>query len=164
MSTPVVSGAIALLLQQQPTLSPDQVKAALTGSTQSYGSHSGVYPPDPSADGAGLLDAFATTYGPPRAPTKGGRPADGVARALYPVLYGIPLVWKDAHYQGIDWTSVNWSNLVWDNLAWDNLAWDNVAWDNLAWDNLAWDNLAWDNLAWDNLAWDNLAWDSAGLD
>jgi len=169
MSTPVVSGAVALLLQQQPTLSPDRIKAALMGSTQSYGSHSGATLPDPSADGAGLLDAFATTYSSPRPPTKGGRPADTLARALYPVLYGTPLVWKDSHYQGIDWTQVNWSNLVWDNLAWDNLAWDNLAWDNLAWDNLAWDNLAWDNLAWDNLAWDNLAWDnlawdSAGLD
>jgi serine protease AprX len=162
MATPVVSGAGALALQQQPTLKPDGLKAALTTTSQSYGGWAAL--PAPAADGSGLLDAFAATYSQPRTTAGGRRPADAVARALYSALYGTPLVWKDPHYKGIDWTRLTWTNLAWDNLAWDNLAWDNLAWDNLAWDNLAWDNLAWDNLAWDNLAWDNLAWDSGRLD
>src|SRR5882672_5633006 len=56
MSTAVVSGAAALLLQGRPTLTPDQVKALLVGTTQPYGQESGQVLPDPIADGSGLLD------------------------------------------------------------------------------------------------------------
>jgi serine protease AprX len=166
MATPVATGGGALLLQHQASLNPDRVKAILMGTTRPYGSATGGgLLPHPSADGNGLVDALAATYSGARPPAnRGQRPANTLARALYPILYGQPLTWKDPSYLGIDWTQLTWTNLAWDNLAWDNLAWDNLAWDNLAWDNLAWDNLAWDNLAWDNLAWDNLAWDSARLD
>ena len=156
MSAAVVSGAVALMLERHPSLRPDQVKAALSATTQSYGQTSSSVLPDQAADGAGLISVYsAATSSSAGTANVGLRPSDPFARALYPMLYGQPLTWKDPSYAGI-----NWSNLAWDNLAWDNLAWDNLAWDNLAWDNLAWDNLAWDNLAWDNLAWDNLAWDA----
>lgn len=162
MAAPVAAGTAALLLQQRPWLTPDQVKALLTGTTQPFGQTSGATLPDPTADGSGLLDAAAALASPPRgAANRGLRPADAAASTLYPAVYGQPLAWRDPTYAGVNWPSLTWSNLAWDNLAWDNLAWDNLAWDNLAWDNLAWDNLAWDNLAWDNLAWDNLAWDAA---
>jgi serine protease AprX len=166
MAAPVAVGSAALLLQQQASLNPDRVKAILMGTARPFGSATGGGSlPDPSAAGRGLVDALAAVYSGPRPPAnRGQRPADTLARALYPILYGQPLAWKDPNYRGIDWTHLTWTNLAWDNLAWDNLAWDNLAWDNLAWDNLAWDNLAWDNLAWDNLAWDNLAWDSGKLD
>jgi serine protease AprX len=157
MATPVASGSAALLLQQQSGLNPDRVKAILMGTTRSWGSATGGgLLPDPAADGNGLVDALAAVYSGPRTPANAGqRPANTFARALYPILYGQPLIWKDPNYKGINWTQLTWATLSWDNLAWDNLAWDNLAWDSLGWDNLAWDNLAWDNLAWDNLAWDS---------
>jgi serine protease AprX len=164
MATGVVSGVVALLLQQQPGLTPDQVKTVLTGTARPFGQRSGVAP-NPAAMGAGSVDAFAAVTGGSRAPgNRGHRPADPTARSLYPALNGQPLSWLNPNANGIQWTLLTWSNLAWDNLAWDNLAWDNLAWDNLAWDNLAWDNLAWDSTRWSNLAWDNIAWDSQRLD
>jgi serine protease AprX len=162
MATAVTTGAAGLLLQNRPNLTPAGVKSVLTNTTQRYGwAAVGVPRPDPAADGRGLVDALAAVYsGAPASANTGLRPADTLARSLYPILYGSALTWKNPRYREIDWTRLTWENLAWDNLAWDNLAWDNLAWDNLAWDNLAWDNLAWDNLAWDNLAWDNLAWDA----
>jgi serine protease AprX len=176
MATAVMTGAAALILQQQPTLSPDRLKALAMSTTQSYGWAAGsaaVPAPDPRADGSGLVEVLAASYSghgrhesQQREPLvrQSFRPADSVARTLYPILFGSPLTWKDPNYLGIDWRSLNWTNLGWDNLAWDNLGWDNLGWDNLAWDNLGWDNLGWDNLAWDNLGWDNLAWDNLGWD
>jgi serine protease AprX len=164
MSTAVVSGVVALLLERQPGLRPDQVKAVLLGTSRPFGQTSGSTPP-PAAIGAGLADAYLAANSGPRAlSNRGLRPADAVAGTLYPALYGQPLHWKNGLLGGLLWNLLTWSTLSWDNVAWDNLAWDNIAWDNLAWDNLAWDNLAWDNLAWDNLAWDNLAWDGQSLD
>jgi len=172
MATAVMTGTAALILAQQPSLNPDRLKALAMSTTQGYGWAAGsaaVPAPDPRADGSGLIDALAASYsGLNVGGDDGGghgrhgsqqrqplarqtfRPADSVARTLYPIIYGSPLTWKDPNYLGIGWGSLNWTNLGWDNLAWDNLAWDNLGWDNLGWDNLGWDNLGWDNLGWDS--------------
>ena len=131
-ATGVVSGAAALLLARNPNLPPDQVKAFLVGSTQPYGQFSGQVLPDPIADGSGLLDAFGATKSAAMgqsmpAANRGLRPSDGFARAMYPVLYGTPLFFKDG-------SPVLWASVVWDSVAWDSIAWDSVAWDSVAWD------------------------------
>src|SRR5205807_1487448 len=117
-------------------------------------SNSSSYSNGSSSNATDLSDAVSDPWHQvmhplPRPIKQAYRPADSVARALLPIIYGSPLLWKDPTSGGILWNTLGWNNLAWDNLAWDNLAWDNLAWDNLAWDNLAWDNLAWDNLAWD---------------
>jgi serine protease AprX len=94
----------------------------------------------------------------------GLRPADGFARALFPVLFGSPLHWKDSLLGGIFWPLLTWDTLVWNSVAWDNFAWDSVAWDSVAWDSVAWDSVAWDSVAWDSVAWDSVAWDSIAWD
>jgi serine protease AprX len=92
------------------------------------------------------------------------RPADGFARATYPVLFGSPLHWKDPALGGILWELLTWDTLVWNSVAWDNFNWDSVAWDSVAWDSVAWDSVAWDSVAWDSVAWDSVAWDAYTLD
>src|SRR5216117_2537292 len=189
MATAVVSGAAALLLQGRPNLTPDQVKGLLVGTTQPYGAWSGQVLPDPIADGSGLLNAYAATIAAPcdAAPdpgllpggflvgtlfspapvpcaNRGLRPADGFARAQYPVLFGSPLQWQDPLAGGIFWPLLTWDTLVWNSAAWDNFAWDGVAWDSIAWDSVAWDSAAWDSIAWDSIAWDSIAWDAFTLD
>jgi serine protease AprX len=169
MATAVVSGAAALVLERQPLLKPDQVKQILMRTTQAFGQT--ATPPPAGSVGAGLIDAYASTNSPAQGSANQGlRAADGLARTLYPALYGQPLVWKSANYLGTDWTLYTWPTLPWTGTSWDNIAWDNIAWDNIAWDNIAWDNIAWDNIAWDNIAWDssaewnNIAWDSFASD
>jgi hypothetical protein len=99
------------------------------------------------------------------APANSGlRPADGFARAMYPVLYGSRLRWKDPTLGGILWNLLTWETLVWNSVAWDNFDWDSVAWDSVAWDSVAWDSVAWDSVAWDSVAWDSVAWDTYTLD
>ena len=144
MATAVVSGAAALLLERRPDLTPDQVKTLLVSTTQRYGPQSGQGLPDPIADGSGLLDSYgaiAAALGTPSVPSanRALRPADGFARALYPVLYGSPLYWKNPTLGGIDWLALTWNSVAWDSVAWDNFNWDAVAWDAVAWDAVAWD-------------------------
>ena len=181
MSTPVVAGAVALLLQLRPNLDPDQVKALLVGTTQQYGQDSGVALPDPQADGSGLLDVLAAIQSSPPAGSTGSvgegvlqgalnvaearanrglRPADAFARTLLPCLRGLPLRWKDPTLGGILWGSLTWDSVAWDSVAWDNFDWDSIAWDSVAWDSVAWDSINWDSVAWDSIAWDSINWDS----
>jgi serine protease AprX len=188
MATAVVSGAAALLLQRRPDLTPDQIKALLVRTTQPYGGESGQVLPDPIADGSGLLDAYAAmaaaqntgssntfvrrgflgallqSLASSTGANKALRPADGFARALFPVLFGSPLGWKDPLFGGIFWPVLTWDTLVWNSLAWDNFAWDSVVWDSVAWDSVVWDSVAWDSIAWDSVAWDSVAWDTFTLD
>ena len=156
------SGVAALFLARHPNFTPDQVKAYLVATTQPYGWESGQVLPDPIADGRGLVDAFDATKSaalgqPVPAVNTGHRPSDGFARAMYPVLYGTPLFYKDG-------SPVLWESVVWDSVAWDSIAWDSIAWDSIAWDSIAWDSIAWDSIAWDSIAWDSVAWDTYTLD
>ncbi|HEV8634275.1 MAG TPA: S8 family peptidase [Chloroflexota bacterium] len=161
MAAPVAAGAAALVLQRQPGLSPDQVKALLTGTSGPYGPDGGAG----AADGSGLLAVDAALQGaPPGAANRGLRPADGLARVLYPALYGQPLAWRDPLYLGTDWLGLTWATLAWDDGAWDNLDWDAFRWDDAAWDDAAWDDAAWDDAAWDDAAWDDAAWDGLAVD
>ena len=67
MAAPVVSGTIALMLQANPDLTPDQVKAILQYTAQPYAGY------DILTQGAGFLDAA----GPPsrsRSPSSAHRP------------------------------------------------------------------------------------------
>ena len=184
MASPVVAGAAALLLDRQPNLTPDQVKALLVGTAQAYGQDSGVPLPDPRAGGSGLLDALAATTRATTVETTGGtdplgtvptadlqasanrglRPANAFARTLYPVLYRLPMRWKDPTLGGIAWQTLTWDSIAWDSIAWDNFDWDSIAWDSIAWDSVAWDSIAWDSVAWDSVAWDSVAWDSVAWD
>ena len=184
MATPVVAGAAALVLQGRPSLTPDQVKALLVGTTQPFGQDTGASLPDPAMAGAGLLDALAAAQGPTPStgttgllgmtPALGGvsegpalaaanrslRPANTFARAIFRVLYRSPMRWKDPNLGGIAWGSLTWDSIAWDSIAWDNYDWDSIAWDSIAWDSIAWDSIAWDSIAWDSIAWDSIAWDA----
>ena len=140
MAAPVVAGVVALLLQKNPALTPDQVKFILTDTARSVSGSSDTV-------GAGVVDAYAAvTSSLVDVFNVNLRPADTFARNVYELIYGQPLSWKDPNYMGIDW----------ENLAWDNLAWDNLAWDNLAWDNLAWDAGEWDSLDEAGIPWETV--------
>ena len=175
MATAVASGAVALMLSEDPSLAPDQVKTALVSSARAYGARSGAAPPDPIADGSGLLDALAasraaaplqpstqdavtgaigTTELPIRT-SRALRPANAFARSVFPLIaHRAPLRWQDLSLGGLDWSVLTWDSVVWDGVAWDNFAWDSVAWDGVAWDSVAWDSIAWDSVAWDAFTFD----------
>src|SRR5213083_2850096 len=140
----------------------DAYAATITATRDTQPDDDGLLP------GGLLLGGLVPGAPPPVAPlacaNRALRPADGFARALYPVLFGSPLHWKDPTLGGIDWQTLTWDSVLWDSIAWDNFAWDSVLWDSIAWDSVLWDSIAWDSVLWDSVAWDSIAWDSFTLD
>ena len=163
MSTAVASGAVALMLQHQPGLTPDQVKKILMSTTQAFGQSEPA--PPAGSFGTGLVNSLAATNGTASGPANLGLiPSNDFAETLYPAIYGQPLAWKNPTYMGLAWTTLTWATLSWTSPAWDNYVWDDVAWNNVAWNNIAWDNIAWDNIVWDQSGWDNIVWDNIAWD
>jgi serine protease AprX len=191
MSTPIVAGAVALLLERRPDLTPDQVKALLVSTTQTYGEGSGLTPPDPAADGSGLLDVFAAARDAGGAPPGGGILPGGLLGGGSitgggSIPGGTPLGSPPPAPRFVERanaglrpaaafartlfpvlyrrTPLRWMDPTLGGIDWGQLTWDSVAWDSVAWDNFDWDSVAWDSVAWDSVAWDSVAWDSVAWD
>ncbi len=128
MSAPVVSGAVALLLQDEPNLNPDQVKYRLMATAnQNWGY---------SADlaGAGYLDIYAAVYG-----TTDGYANQGI----------MPSLMLATGEDGIDFASVGWNSVGWNSVGWNSVGW-NVGWNSVGWNSVGWNSVGWNSLTWDD--------------
>jgi serine protease AprX len=101
MSAPVVAGAVALLLERYPQLTPDQVKYLLVGSGQTY--------PGRPVGTAPLINL---------------RSALELGRQMPVPAANQGLAWNP----GIDPATgaVNWGNAYWENAYWENAYWENA--------------------------------------
>ncbi len=168
MASPVVAGTSALVIQKNPGIKPNQVKALLKQTARQ------VTGGNADSAGAGLVDARgAVSTAVPAPANRGLRPSDGFIKAVYPLLYGMPLanIWRDPGLGGLNWRNITWDNITWDNITWDNITWDNITWDNITWSNITWDNITWDNITWDSsvsadaVRVDSVGWQGvAGID
>jgi serine protease AprX len=147
MATPAVAGAVALMLQETPALTPDQVKARLMQtafkmgliSTSAYVPHllqSFLSTYDLFSTGSGLLNLQAAINGSALAPSSVGaalspsavyNPQTGVVSLVYgnssvspySVVWGSSVVWGTSVVWGA--SEVNGTSVVWGaSLPWNN--------------------------------------------
>jgi serine protease AprX len=145
MATPVVSGAAALLLQQHPGLTPDQVKARLMKSaTKALNLYSTAFSVltsqtfNDQADiftvGAGYLNIFAALLShdlatmPAVSPTVMRNPVTGKIVMLrnYSICWGDSMVWGDAAIFGNTVFSMTAVTAAEESIVWgDSMVWGN---------------------------------------
>lgn len=148
MSSPVVAGTAALMLQRNANLKPDQVKKILTQTA------TGIAGATVDMAGSGMVDAYAAVNSNITQKANGGKtPADDFCKSVYSLLYGMPLqgIWRDPNKNGINWNNITWDNITWNRATWDNITWENITWDNITWNNITWDNITWNAMYWDAL-------------
>jgi len=173
-SAAITSGAAALVLADNPGLSPNQIKARLLGNT-----NPGPVG-NPFTDGHGALNAYAAaTSGPMNfnqsaarlTPVWPGRtvslsptrPVDTWNASLWSPAPANPApdtgwAWNGAAWNGSDWDGWAWNDSGWNSAAWNGAAWNGEDWTGWAWNDAAWDGSAWDGSAWDGFAWNSSAW------
>jgi serine protease AprX len=161
-SAAVTSGAAALVLADNPALTPDELKARLLGTT-SPGPVG-----NPFVDGHGALNAYAAaTAGPMNLSQSAGLvlTLPGVTVSLSPG--GSPAdSWNASLWSGVSWPQASgggpgWNGWAWNGSAWNGFTWTSRAWNDGGWAGAAWNGQAWDGSAWDGSAWAGSAWNGA---
>jgi serine protease AprX len=180
-SAAIVSGMVALLLQADPGLTPDQVKAALL-----FGATPGPVG-DPLVDGHGLANvmtsaavagqvfldqsvaAAAESTSPP---TTVSLSSPWAASTWNPANWSGP-AWNTSPpssaaqtasvtnpVKGTTWNGTAWNGTAWNEAAWNDAAWNEAAWNGSTWNGTAWNDAAWNDAAWNDAAWNDAAWNS----
>jgi len=172
-SAAITSGAAALVLADNPGLTPNQVKARLLGTT------SAGPVGNPFVDGHGALNAYA-------AATSGSMNFSQSAAGLLPTLPGATVslsptrpvdTWNKNLWSGMSWSqppatgwawngyawnATDWTGWAWNGAAWNASAWKGAAWNGDDWTGWAWNDAAWTGSAWNGAAWTGWAWNSSG--
>ena len=154
-STAITSGAAALVLADNPGETPNQVKAALLGTT-----NPGPVG-NPFADGHGALNAqaAASATGLNLNQSTSGLSAtqDGATVSLSPSSNAVD-TWNGNAWNGNAWNGNAWNGNAWNGNAWNGNAWNGNAWNGFEWNGNAWNGNAWNGSAWNGNAWNGNAW------
>jgi hypothetical protein len=181
----VVSGAAALIVQQRPTIRPDQVKALLTGTAQHLPAA------DVVAQGDGLIDLRAARDTPTPLLAVQTWPRSTGLGSLEAARGGKNLVFGGVRLEGeVDvlgrpwtpaapaatatrtaWTGGNLTDRGWQGGSWLGQGWyaysvqgtrttdlTGLTWSGLTWSGLTWSGLTWSGLTWSGLTWSGLTW------
>jgi len=189
MASPVVAGTVALMLQANPSLTPNAVKAILQYTAQTYAGY------DVLTQGAGFLNAlgavrlarfFATAQPGDVVPVQ-AMWSKHILWGNHMLAGGVLMPDANAWHNGVVWgaaTADTGDNIVWgsgcatdacDSVVWGSFAFDNVVWGSMARDNIVWgssvrqnDNIVWGSdcnggdcdVAWGSSDGDNIVWGS----
>ena len=175
-ATAVVSGAVALLLQQHPTWTPDQVKSALMASAT-------LLPQAGSQDrGAGLLNVLGagTTLvgtGTQPWPTSSGLGTLEGARGSQHIgdngtdltgeqdIFGSPWhasTWAAASAAHTAWSGGTWNGNAWLGTCWCTTTWAGTSWSGHMWSGNDWAGTSWSGHMWSADSWDGHMWSGSG--
>jgi serine protease AprX len=181
----VVSGAVALLLQKRPTLTPDQVKAVLKATATPLTSGSGA------TQKLGFVNlAKALTASVPAVQTipaaYGTGSLENARGGIHVVHDGVPLegefvaqgafnpavwaqttaalgAWQGGTWMGFPLTGSGWTGTSWASKTWATTTWTSTAWyGGTSWTDSTWAKNSWSNGSWSGHYWSGHYWSSDG--
>jgi serine protease AprX len=180
----VVGGAVALLLELRPTLTPDQVKALLrataapltgqtaasgagvvqiqnalkatvpAGATQTFARSTGTGHLELSRGTHHLVDAAVTRILAGDVDVH-GRPFDS---AVWAPAATAGTSWQGGSWNGTQWTGTGWATAPWGGTVWNGVSWNGVSWDGVSWNGVSWNGVSWNGVGWNGVGWNGVSW------
>jgi len=183
-----VTGAVALLLQKYPQLTPDQVKQMLEqsarklrgapGFVQGYGEldlgkllktqppgtrpHPG--PGAPAGPGHGRPSALNLLWSTGTGSlelSRGGfhLTMDGVVLQGDEDIFGMPF--DSTAMAALEAAGSSWSGGTWNGSAWTGSSWTGSSWSGSSWSGSSWSGSSWSGSSWSNLGWSGNTWNGS---
>ena len=142
----IVAGAAALVLEQRPELTPDQVKGLLMSTAQEIPSASGL------CESAGLID-MKTLF---RAST----PATVQTWPLATNSGAEGWIEVDGQWDGQTWGGQTWGGQTWGGQTWGGQTWGGQTWGGQTWGGQTWGGQTWGGQTWGGQTWGGQTWAS----
>jgi serine protease AprX len=183
----VTTGAVALLLQRYPNLTPDQVKRQLMNAATAFNVSA-------TFRGNGLLNVRAAEVAPPNSSSQSKsaygtgtgsldsargdtRVSDGTSvLAGERDIFGRPWqpstwsaltsqgtawnggIWNGGPWSGNGWTGSSWTSSTWAGVPWTAPTWGGVTWLGHSWTGHSWTGTGWDGHSWTDNSWSGHSW------
>jgi serine protease AprX len=178
-ATAVMAGAVALVLQRYPTMTPDLVKRYFASNALRLASS------DSQVQGAGeirlgqmLAKAPPWSYtGQVFTPAWGGgsievaRGQDHISRDGVELrgerdIFGKPVdssalartqatgsSWSGGTWNGSSWSGSSWSGSSWSGSSWSGSSWSGSSWSGSSWSGSSWSGSSWSGGSWADASW-----------
>jgi serine protease AprX len=185
-ATAVVSGEAALILQQNPWLSPDQVKQLIMNTASSITSTLPLFGGNGLVNLRPVLTApLSTLLGTVSSLLNllswgNGTGSLEAARGSFHVSDGTTTLSGERDVFGKAWSGYTWSRQTsggyawqggywrgelmsgpgWQNAAWPTTAWPGTNWGGLSWSSYAWSSKSWQDGSWTSKSWQDGSWTS----
>jgi serine protease AprX len=181
----VASGEAALVIQQRPSITPNQLKKLFQMTAQGLTGFSS------RRAGAGVVDLRATltapTYSAPAmwktiswstgtgsledARGSDHLTADGVVLSGEQDIFGhsfnAPAMavleaagssWSGGTWNGNIWTGSSWSGSSWSGSSWSGSSWSGSSWSDSSWSGIRWSGSSWSGSSWSGSSWSGSSW------
>jgi serine protease AprX len=158
----VVSGAAALLIQQRPNLTPDEVKAMLTLT---------AYPlpaADPVAQGHGFINVWSASNSAKNLigstaiiqtwPVSTGDGSLDASRGSLKVAEGDVVLSGEQDARGVIWDGAKWAADAWAETTWSGDTWYGNTWTGNTWTGNTWSGNTWSGNTWTGNTWTGNTW------
>jgi serine protease AprX len=153
----VVSGSVALLLQQRPGLTPDQVKYLLTSTAAAMPLS------DVLAAGAGEINVSVASKAPTPDytqtwPSSSGTGSLELARGSVHVSDGTSTLAGEMDIFGATWDGSSWAPAALDGNTWSGGTWNGNTWSGNTWSGNTWSGNTWSGNTWSGNTWSGNTW------
>ncbi len=161
----VVSGAVAVLLEARPDLTPDQVKWLLNKTAEKTKSE--TFGVSHLLDISDALTASVPSSAQSVQLSDGSGSIDAARGTSRLWINGVMLegeidifgnTWSGNTWSGNTWSGNTWSGNTWSGVSWDGVSWDGNTWSGNTWSGVSWDGLGWSGNTWSGNTWSGNTW------
>ncbi len=157
----VTSGVAAVLIANNPSLTPDQVKATIETGSWELPLIGDDRQGDGHIDGSSAFGAPVTWQPAQSFPSASG-PGTGIIAPTGSTWSGG--TWSGSTWSGSTWSGSTWSGGTWSGSTWSGSTWSGSTWSGSTWSGGTWSGSTWSGGTWSGSTWSGGTWSGNGWD